>query len=181
MNEKDTEYENNDIAFDVQCPEADGGGIKCKNYELCESVLPKWWFECKGNYLCINCHMLFGTWKFQGQEYKTGKGILEISDNAECPICLEVKRSISNPNCEHTLCIECFKRCYYGDDNTENEPKFPYPDIEDEYYENQENSKWDKYKPLIKIYNEEWNKWDDEKNEKYTNEVNLRKCPLCRK
>jgi hypothetical protein len=98
----------------------------------------------------------------------------------ECPICLEFKRSISHPNCEHTLCIECFKRCYYGDDNTENEPKFPYPDIEDEYYEDQDNPKWETDYTLIKIYNEEWNKWDDEKTQKY-NEEYLRTCPLCRR
>ena len=131
MNDKDTEYENNNIAYDLQHAEEDGGGIKCKNYELCESVLPRWWFECKGNYLCTNCHMLFGTWKFQGQEYKTGKGILEISDNLECPICLEEnKRGISQPNCEHTLCIDCFKRCHYGKDGK---------DEEDENEENVEN------------------------------------------
>jgi len=113
MHEKDTEYENNNIADDFINNEE---GIKCKNYELCESVLPKWWFECKGNYLCSSCHMLFGTWKLHGQQYKTGKGILEISDNLECPICLENKRGISQPNCEHTLCIDCFKRCHYGKD-----------------------------------------------------------------
>ena len=56
---RDFEYENNNICFDYQNPEEDGGGIKCKNYELCEGVLPKWWFECKGNYLCTNCHMMF--------------------------------------------------------------------------------------------------------------------------
>ena len=177
MNERDTEYENNNIAYDYQYTEEFGGGIKCKNYELCKSLLPKWWFECKGNYLCIDCHMLFGTW---GEGY-TGKGILEISDNLECPICLENKRSITQPNCEHTLCIKCFKRCYYGVDNTENEPSFPYPYIEDEYYEDQDNKKWDTDYPLIKIYNEEWDKWVDEKNQKYENEENLRKCPLCRK
>jgi hypothetical protein len=179
--ERDLEYENNNIAFDWQCTEEDGGGIKCKNYELCETVLPKWWFECKGNYLCTNCHMMFGTWKFQGQEYKTGKGVLDISDNLECPICLEVKRSISQPNCEHTVCIKCFKRCYYGDDDAENEPQFPYPDIEDEYYDNTENPKWENNYPLIKIHNEEWNKWDDEKIQKNSNEAYLQKCPLCRK
>lgn len=128
MNGKDTEYENN-IAYDWQHTEEDGGGLKCKNYELCESVLPSWWFECKGNYLCTTCHMLFGTWKCQGQEYKTGKGILEISDNLECPICLENKRGISQPNCKHTLCIDCFKRCHYGkdeeDENEENLRKCP--------------------------------------------------------
>ena len=177
--ERDLEYENNNIAFDWQNTEEDGGGIKCKNYELCKAVLPKWWFECKGNYLCTNCHMMFGTWG-SGENAHTGKGVLEISDNVECPICLEVKRSISQPNCEHTVCIKCFKRCHYGDDNAENEPKFPYPDIEDEYYDNTENPKWENNYPLIKIYNEEWNKWDDKKIQKYTNEENLRKCPLCR-
>ena len=175
--DRDIQYENSNIGFDEQYPEEDGGGIKCKNYELCEAVSPKWWFECKGNYLCTNCHMLFGTW---GKSH-TGKGVLEISDNLDCPICLENKRSIEQPNCEHTLCIDCFKRCYYGDDDSENEPNFPYPDIEEEYYEDKFNPKWEKDYPLIKIHNEEWNKWDDKKNEKYENEENLRNCPICRK
>ena len=174
--ERDLEYENNNIGFDDQNPGEDGGGIKCKNYELCECVLPKWWFECKENYLCTGCHMMFGTWG----ESHTGKGILEISNNLECSICLENKRSTTYPNCEHTVCIECFKRCYYGDDDTENQPKFPYPDIEDEYFEDQNNPKWKTYYPLIKIYNEEWNIWQDEKDQKYENEEYLRKCSLCR-
>lgn len=178
MSGKDTEYENNNIAYDFINNQE---GIKCKNYELCEQVLPKWWFNCKGNYLCTNCHMNFGTWKLYGKEYKTGKGILEISDNIDCPICLEKKRGISQPNCDHMLCINCFKRCYYGNDDTENEPPFPYPNIEDEYYEDQDNQKWETDYPLIKIYNEEWSKWDAERIQKYENEKNLRKCPLCRK
>lgn len=182
MNKKDTEYENNNIGFDIQYSEEDGGGIKCKNYELCEEILPKWWFECKGNYLCTNCDMMFGTWSNEkANVHKTGKGVLDISDNTECPICLEKKRSISQPNCLHTLCIDCFKRCYYGGDDSENEPKFPYPDIEDDYYKDQLNPKWDTNYPLIKIYNEQWNKWDDKKNEKYDAESNLRICPICRK
>ena len=71
---RDLEYENNNIGYDWQYTEEDGGGIKCKNYELCEDVLPKWWFECKGHYLCTNCDMMFGTWK-------NGKGELNFSDN----------------------------------------------------------------------------------------------------
>ena len=165
---RDLEYENNNIGFDPQYPKEDGGGIRCKNYELCEAVLPKWWFECKGNYLCMNCDIM----RF---------GILDVSDNVECPVCLEVKRSISQPNCEHTLCIDCFKRCYYGDESREGEPPFPYPDIEDEYYDDQENPKWENDYPLIKIYNEEWNKWDDKRDQKRANEKYLAKCPLCRK
>ena len=180
--ERDLEYENNNIGYDWQYTEKDGGGIKCKNYELCEVILPKWWFKCKGHYLCSNCDIMFGTWKNDTLGVcKTGKGALDMSDNIKCPICLEVKRSISQPNCEHTLCIECFKRCYYGDNHIENEPIFPYPDIEDEYYEDQENLKWETNYPLIKIYNEDWNKWDDEQIRKYENEEYLRKCPICRK
>ena len=80
MGYRDLQYEQSNIGYNKQYLD---GGIKCKNYELCEDVLPKWWFECKGNYLCTNCHMMFGTWKFKGQEYKTGKGIL---DNYKNPI-----------------------------------------------------------------------------------------------
>ena len=35
---RDLNYEKNNIGFDYQYTEEDGGGIKCKNYELCESV-----------------------------------------------------------------------------------------------------------------------------------------------
>jgi hypothetical protein len=52
--------------------------------------------------------------------------------------------------------------------------------MEDEYYDDAENIKWINY-PLIKLYNEEWNKWDDTKKQKYEQEENLRKCPICRK
>jgi len=84
---RDFDYENNNIAYDCQYTKEDGGGIKCKNYEVCQAVLPKWWFECKGNYLCTNCHMMFGTWR-SGDYTQTGKGILNTFDNIECPVCL---------------------------------------------------------------------------------------------
>jgi hypothetical protein len=166
---RDFDYENNNIGYDEQYPE---GGIKCKNYELCSSVLPEWWFDCKGHYLCINCDMMFGTWK-------SGKGVLKIHDSEECPICYEYNRCISYPNCNHFACITCFRRCMYGDESREGEPVFPYPDIEDDY-DNDRNLNLENY-PLIKVYNEEWNKWEDDKETKYHDEKNLRKCSLCRK
>jgi hypothetical protein len=166
--ERDLIYENNNIGYDCQYTQEDGGGIKCKNYELCDSVLPKWWFECKGCYKCLSCLI---------NEF----GILELSDNVECPVCFENKRVSNQPNCIHKICIQCFKRCYYGDDNRENEPKFPYPDIENEYEDDQGNMKWERDYPLIKIYNDEHNIWNDEREYKYEMESYLRKCPLCRK
>jgi len=175
---KDLDYENSNIAYDSQYTEENGGGIKCKNYIICECILPTWWFDCKGSYLCTGCHIAFGSWK-SGERTYTGKGILTVIENAECPICLEIKKCISQPRCEHSACISCFKRCYFGDES--GEPTFPYSDIEDEYYDDQKNPKWSNDYPLIKIYNEEWNKWDDDKIYKYENEEHLRCCSVCRK
>jgi hypothetical protein len=118
---RDMEYENNNIAYDEQCLEEDGGGIKCKNYELCETVLPRTWFHNKGNYLCTKCQVKFGTTKNIKEEvYKTDEGILEISDNLVCPICLEKTRCVSHRICDHILCVDCFKICHYDKDDSEN-------------------------------------------------------------
>jgi hypothetical protein len=106
--------------------------------------------------------MMFGTWS-NGEYEQTWKGILEMSNNLECHICLEIKECISQPRCNHSLCISCFKRCYYGDENIEGKPIFPYPDIEDEYDDDTENIKWANDYPLIKIYYEKLDKWEREK------------------
>jgi len=178
---RDLDYENNNICYDdCQNKEEDREGIKCKNYIICESLLPKWWFDCKGCYLCTTCHMMFGTWG-SGENKHVGKGILEINNNLECPICLEFDLCISQPRCKHSLCISCFKRCYYGDENIEGEPIFPYYDVVEEYFNDLENIKWKNDYPLIKVYNEELNKWNDEKEKKSEDEEYLKKCPLCRK
>lgn len=164
---RDFDYENSNIGYDAQYTEEDGEGIKCKNYIVCEIVMPKWWFDCKGCYLCMGCLI-------------DGFGILEVVSDSECPICLEVKECVSHPRCKHLSCISCFKRCYYGDKNRDGEPMFPYPDIEEEYFDGAENIKLENY-PLIKLFNQEWNKWEDARLEKREQEEYLRKCPLCRK
>jgi len=43
---RDVEYENNNIGYDEQYPE--GGGLNVKTCEICEDILPKWWYDCKG-------------------------------------------------------------------------------------------------------------------------------------
>uniref|UniRef100_A0A6C0AE39 Uncharacterized protein n=1 Tax=viral metagenome TaxID=1070528 RepID=A0A6C0AE39_9ZZZZ len=90
-------------------------GIKCKNYILCDTVLPDWWFDCKVCYLCTHCHMSFGSWK-SGETEKKGKGELAQHENVECIICLENKLCVEQPCCDHKICVNCFKRCYYGED-----------------------------------------------------------------
>jgi len=161
MMERDLDYESHYIGYDEQYPD---GGIQCKNHIVCNAVLPTWWFDCKGCYLCTNCDILFGR-------------ILKITEPVECPICLEVKKGITLSRCDHSICMNCFKRCYYGDQS--GEPSFPYPEIEEKYNEDPENPKW-LQDPLIQRYHEEWNAWDDTRMEKYENEMHLRTCPLCR-
>lgn len=57
------------------------------------------------------------------------------------------------------------RKCYSFEDNRENEPIFPYPNIENNYDEDPENPKWNYDYPLIKTWNEAWNKWDDKRDE----------------
>ena len=111
----------------------------------------------------------------------TKKEMIAAIQLQEAELFLQAKRYELAYGRQDSLCISCFKRCYYGDENIEGKPIFPYPDIEDEYDDDTENIKWVNDYPLIKIYNEELNKWDDEKTEKYENEKNLRICSICRK
>jgi hypothetical protein len=176
--QRDLEYETNNAAF---CEVNETHGFKCKNNEVCGEVLPSWWFECKGRYTCTNCDALFGTWsnKEHGVN-RTGKGILDFADNIECPVCLEIKRSVTYPNCQHFVCIDCFKRCYYGDKS--DRPIFPYEiEIMDEYLVDIENPTWDIDYPLIRQWDKEDNEWIDNSVIKYANESHLRNCPICRK
>ena len=103
MKGKDCEYEANNVSYDEQYSEETGGGIKCKNYELCHSVLPQWWYDCMGRYTCTHCDMMFGTWGTQ-----TGKGVLQFKDSVECPICYDTKRGVSQARCDHFVCVDCF-------------------------------------------------------------------------
>lgn len=180
---KDNEYERQNRVYSKDYPHVSGGGIKCKNYEICEGVLPLWWYGCKGNYLCTNCDMKFGTWCNPVYNiFKTGKGILPVVLNRECPICLEVKeKSVEMPNCSHTLCLECFKRCHYGDFS--GKPVFPYSNaIKTKYYEDDnDDNGWMVDFPLIHTWEKETEEWYHRCNMKFNSEEYLRLCCVCRK
>ena len=148
---------------------------ECPNYILCNTKAPQWYFGCHSG-MCSNCNMLFGTWK-------GGRGI-PVFKETDCPICLQIKICISQPKCNHFTCIECFRRCHYGDDeyDIDNKPIFPYDsDIENEYYEDDENPKWENEYELIKLYHIMENEWEIKQQEHFEKEKYLRKCPLCRK
>jgi hypothetical protein len=168
---RDLRYESANIGYDWQNPD---GGIKCKNYILCESILPELWYECKASYICSNCDIMFGPWI-------GGKGELPLHENIDCPVCLETDTGIEWPKCAHTVCVSCFKKCYMMD--PDDEPQFPYSEeIEDAYYsENADMEQLETMFPLIKKYNQQCDKWYASRQEQYEKTYNLRKCPLCRK
>jgi len=174
---RDLVYERENAAWE---PCSESLGIKCRNHEVCHAVLPEWWYECKESYLCTNCHMSFGTWG----ETHFGKGELEFRDDIECVICMDTKRGVSQPRCNHFVCAECFRRCYYGPEG-EPQPDFPYPETEEEYYDSLDESsrgveEWVTQYPLIAVWIRDMEEWEERRSDRCRRETNLACCPLCR-
>ena len=128
---------------------------KCINFEICN----KYTFT---NRPCINCNDMYGV-------------PLQFIDNHECPICMETERCVKFINCNHYVCIQDFKRMFYG--NQSDEPKFPYPDLEDDYYENIKKYVED---PNVIKWTKEWHNWSYLEDLHYESEQYLRKCSICR-
>lgn len=161
-------YKNDDNMFNF---------MKCKNYDVCNTILPKIWYKYNKIEICYKCNFFFGKWR-------GGKGILNQINIIKCQICLEYKKGVSQPKCEHYLCIDCMRRCYYGIYETrENSiPIFPYSEeIKKQYEIEPNNIKWDTDYPLIKKYLDEVNTTYKEIFTRYKKEKYLRKCHLCRK
>lgn len=110
--------------------------------------------------------------------YKT----LEIQPNKECPICLDEDiECVKYLNCSHFVCIPCYKKQVYPKKlERTGEPEFPYgSDVEDRYYDDQDNPIWSRDYPLIDQYNEEFAEWEDEWDRR-ANELTSYQCPICR-
>ena len=144
--------------------------IHCPNYIICRSMVPRNVLNYY-NGLCYYCDNMFGV-------AKGGKGILKAVDNVECPICLETTRCVTQPKCEHTICVECFKRCYYGDYNEKTRPKFPYSkEYEQSYYSDYNNPLWINDK-AVKKWLDDWDKWNKIMLLKNEKENYLQLCPI---
>ena len=159
--------------------------IKCKNYILCNQQFPEMYIGCWGGEgLCRGCHESFGTWG-KMPKGNIGKGILEITNNIQCPVCNKEKTCISQPYCNHSLCVECFKECYgYNWEYDIEEPNFPYSkDIELEYEDfnyKEEIEEFEKKYPLMINYNIECDKWHDDSIKEYCKiKDTLGICPIC--
>jgi hypothetical protein len=42
------------------------------------------------------------------------KKIDTIVDDFECPVCLENKKALEMPQCNHKVCLDCYKAIYFG-------------------------------------------------------------------
>ena len=141
--------------------------IRCRNFRLCQTYLPEWWSQYKSQEICTSCDIFFGTWGTQ-----TGKGVLEFVESVNCPICFETAEGVSYPNCSHFICIDCFKRSWYG----KQPPAFPIPELYTKYTQNSTCVSWNSYPKIVK-----WKETIRELNEsKYEEQTYLRKCPICR-
>lgn len=141
----------------------------CKNYWLCKSDYDAHPGGTRAGIkkLCYGCDMMFGK-------------ELTLVDEMECPVCFETRSGVVQPNCNHVTCLECFKRMRHGDEDLDNEPKFPYSsEIEEEYWEDQDgftqNPRWE-LDPNIIRWKDECNAWDDARQPS----ANLQFCPICR-
>lgn len=70
---------------------------KCCNYIICENI--------SDNNICQDCIMLFGKWRGR-------KEILDVQEEQNCDICNDNGITITRPDCEHFLCVKCFKKIY---------------------------------------------------------------------
>jgi hypothetical protein len=125
---------------------------QCPNYLFCKRKCPEWVLQCNCG-LCDDCSSTFGM-------------ELLFVTKEDCNVCQEKNTTcVQYKHCSHHGCLNCISYSFYGTGyeffDVENEPKFPYQkETEEEYYDDQENKKWEEF-PLIQKYLKEWNKWDE--------------------
>lgn len=93
--------------------------------------------------ICNNCSEF---------NYTKHKQIIMIN-NIECHVCFENKKGIELPNCNHIICIDCYKSIYFGYNNSprpkhfrelSDPPEFPYT-INDDIENDDGRLKLDEY------------------------------------
>lgn len=154
-----------DLSFDL---------VKCPNYVVCEKRCPQIVLDYHSG-VCLDCNFLFGKWS-------GGKGILKLLEDLECCICFENKICVTQPKCDHFICVDCFKVCYFGKNRVDlPEPVFPYPDdIKEEYLNDLQHPKWDEDEN-IKQYLNDLEVWYRETLRVNLSQNYLKCCALCRK
>lgn len=153
--------------------------MECANILVCGRSVPEYvLFSNDG--ICCQCDLLFGEWR-------GGRGRLSKTDGAfTCPACSRSDMvGISQPNCDHYTCEECFRNAYYpmeiaGSADRDGEPQFPYSvEEEREYYANSDDPKW-RNDPIIMQYNADWYNWDNQRRREPIEEDLQYCCPICK-
>ena len=124
--------------------------IKCPNCIICSNTIKDNIYDD----VCLECYNLFGKWRNKNHILHT-KETIEI-----CPLCDNKNIVIQRPSCDHFLCIDCFKKFYFGIELKK--PVFPYIEREYEYWLNFENGimdEWMNGKDVIEYINK-LNYWE---------------------
>ena len=121
---------------------------------------------CENSKVCVYCTM-------------APEQVPKIIDDITCRSCYKITHGIKDPNCNHTFCIECFKQCYHVSRKKLHELVFPYPEIEDDYLNNPYDIKWDKHYPFIQEYYEQYNKLEQDIEDKIQHNI-LNICLSCK-
>ena len=158
-------YTNKDMIYYLK----NNNNIKCKFYNFCECELDITTKRRSNNHVCNSCYEL---WKINEQ---FNKGTLDT-----CDMCTSTNIiCFSQSKCKHKLCRECFRYCYYGIIHITPEPAFPFPDKEDEYY-NDEITRYNLDKTqIIKKWKKACDKTYYIHEKRNTIKCNCKKCPLC--
>lgn len=138
--------------------------IPCPNFEVCDGRMDPSLLTC-------------GECTFRRLAHNK-KQILKFKDGHDCPVCLEENvRCVQNINCDHYICIECFKNCHKLANENDNQPPFP-TSIDEEDYDNNP----DKYddNPIIQAWRDCCETHCNEIDKINYERKNLRVCPICR-
>lgn len=146
--------------------------MPCRNFLVCDVLLPEYVLN-KNEGICLSCDLAFGKWT-------GGHGALPQQQLDECPICYEENiLGISNPRCNHFMCIECFKKCYaraLAGEKPDPEPKFPYQgEVYDIYMADPHNELWGAYDDIVE-WELAYNSWSNRQK----NQLKTGRCPWCR-
>jgi hypothetical protein len=90
----------------------------CPNVLVCYNYCEPEHLKKYGGF-CTECYTFFGKWR-------NGVENLKITDEPSIPCvsCQGTKKSkVYRPNCDHTLCVECFRNTYFG--YLRRKPDFP--------------------------------------------------------
>lgn len=79
----------------------------CRNFIVCKNkISPNQ--EIKG--VCNDCYHVFGEWR---ERYR--KNVEVKNDCDTCQICNEENQIIVfRMDCEHSICVDCFRKIYFG-------------------------------------------------------------------